>query len=351
MRFYSFLLLAVALINVVSDDVDRKKDISQMRIGYGQMPNITTDQQGNIHLVFGTGDSIMYSFSNNLGKSFSKPALVSVLPDLMASAMRGPQIAASSTGLLVIACNKTGDIFSYKIASNNWQPFGKVNDVDTVGKEGLMALAADEETTYAVWLDLRDKNNKIYGARLDNGGKAWSKNIMIYSSPDTTVCECCKPSVKVRGRNVFVMFRNWLNGARDLYLIRSNNGGMTFGEAEKLGFGTWPLKGCPMDGGGLVVNRSGIVKTVWRRESKIYSSEPGKQEVQLGEGRNCTIESINEINFYAWTEKGEIIVMKETGEKKSLGKGTLPVIKALSNGNLICTWQNEQQIFASVVSL
>ena len=34
------------------------------------------------------------------------------------------------------------------------------------------------------------------------------------ASPDTTVCECCKPSVVIEGNNVYVMFRNWLNGNR-----------------------------------------------------------------------------------------------------------------------------------------
>ena len=71
-----------------------------------------------------------------------------------------------------------------------------MNDPDTTAKEGLMALSADKENVFAVWLDLRgNKRNKIYGAKSIDGGKTWSKNIMIYTSPDTTVCECCKPSV------------------------------------------------------------------------------------------------------------------------------------------------------------
>ena len=86
---------------------------------------------------------------------------------------------------------------------------------------------------------------------------------MIYSSPDTTVCECCKPSVAMKGNKVYVMFRNWLNGNRDLHIIQSNDGGINFGKAQKLGEGSWKLKGCPMDGGGVIINTDNSILTVF----------------------------------------------------------------------------------------
>src|ERR1700694_457901 len=232
----------------------------------GQMPNAAKDNANNLYLTYGTEDSIMYSVLKNGAESFSTPTLISVLPKLAASHSRGPQIAATSNGLVLTACNNMCDIFSYvKDASGNWQQTGKVNEVDTVAKENLMALSADGNNAFAVWLDLRDKHNKIFGAKSSDGGKTWDKNVLVYASPDTTVCECCKPSVVVKGNNVYVMFRNWLNGNRDLHLIQSSDGGQTFGKAQKLGTGSWALKGCPMDGGGLVVDKDGNPQTVWNR--------------------------------------------------------------------------------------
>ena len=53
-----------------------------------------------------------------------------------------------------------GNIFSYsKNEKTKWSQTGKVNDVDTGGKENFLALAADAENTFVVWLDLRDKHN------------------------------------------------------------------------------------------------------------------------------------------------------------------------------------------------
>lgn len=331
---------------------DSKPDVASTVIASGQMPNAVKDNSGNVHLVYGNGDSILYSYSSNKGKTFSSPTLVAVIPKLAASHTRGPQIAATTDGLALTACNDLGDIFSFiKDQSGNWSQTGRVNDMDTTAKENLMALAADGSNAFAVWLDLRDKHNKIFGAKSVDGGKTWSKNIEVYASPDTTVCECCKPSVAVKGRNVYVMFRNWLNGNRDLYLIQSSDGGSTFGQAQKLGSGSWALNGCPMDGGSVVIDKNGNPETVWNRKGVIYASEPGKEENEIGKGRNCTMESVNGKNVYAWVEDGNIIVMKPRGMKKNLGKGQLPVIKAVNNEHVLCIWENNKQIHKAIMEL
>jgi BNR repeat-like domain len=350
MRYYLLAITAIGLIITDCKDKGKQEVLTGSIVSKGQMPNAASDDAGRLHLVFGNGDSIMYSSLIYHGKLFSNPVLVSILPELNASHMRGPQIAATSNGLTIIASNNKGDIFSYKKNnSGNWQLTGKVNDVDTVAKEGLMALKGDGDLLYAVWLDLRDKHNKIFGARSMDGGQHWSKNIMVYASPDSTICECCKPSVVVKDNAVFVMFRNWLNGNRDLYLIRSNDGGLTYDNAEKLGNGSWALNGCPMDGGGLAVSDN-KVQTVWNRQGKIYACEPGKQEKEIGEGRDCTLETIDGKNVYAWTEKGMVVCLLPQ-IKKSLGKGKSPVLKSTSKGSVMCIWENENEIHSILLTL
>jgi len=347
----TFLIVFVSLV-FLSACRDEKPHVPNSVIARGQMPNVAKDNSGIIHLVYGNGDSILYCYSSDRGKTFSSGSLVAVVPKLAASHMRGPQIAATSNGLTVIACDNFGDIFSFaKDQSGKWTRASRVNDVDTVAKEGLMALAADGDIAVAVWLDLRDKHNKIFGAKSIDGGKTWSKNILIYASPDTSVCECCKPSVVIKGSDVYVMFRNWLDGNRDLYLIESSDGGNTFAQAEKLGSGSWALNGCPMDGGSVVIDKNGNPETVWNRKGVIYAAEPGKEEKKLGEGRNCTMESVNGKNVYGWVEDGNIVVMDPQGMKKNLGKGQLPVIKAINNEHILCVWEFDKQIHRAVLEL
>lgn len=321
-------------------------------IGRGQMPNLAKDKGNKLHLVYGSGDSILYSVSDNGGKSFTEPALLSVLPGLAASHTRGPQIASVNDGLIVTACTNSGNIYSFhQDPSGKWQKTAQVNDTDTVAKENLMALAADGENAFAVWLDLRSGHNQVYGAASRDGGKTWSKNMLVYASPDTTVCECCKPSVAMKGSNVYVMFRNWLDGARDLHLIQSSDSGNSFDAAQKLGTGSWPLKGCPMDGGAVAVANDGTPQTVWNRKGTIYASEPGKQEKELGRGRSCTMETVNGKNVYAWVENGNVVVLKPQGMKIVLGKGQLPVLRAVNNEHVLCVWEAEKKIHEAVLEL
>jgi hypothetical protein len=139
-----------------------------------------------------------------------------------------------------------------------------------VAKEAFVSLASNENgEVYAVWLDLRNNNkNKIAGAKSSDGGATWSRNKIIYTSPDGTVCECCKPSVEMGNRVIAVMFRNWLNGNRDLFITKSVDGGQSFDKVMQLGEGNWKLNACPMDGGALIINNDNTITTVWRRESR-----------------------------------------------------------------------------------
>ena len=354
MKSIIFFTSITALVFFISCKEQEKEPVSPLVIAAGQMPEMAKDISGNLHLIYGTGDSIMYVYSDDKGHSFSSPVLVDTLPALVASATRGPQITPVKDGLSIIAADNTGNIFSFtKKQSGKWAKAARVNDVDTIDKEGFLGLSGDgNNNLFAIWPDLRnDGRNKIYGARSTDGGKTWSKNIMVYTSPDGTVCECCKPSVVMKDNNVYVMFRNFLNGNRDLYLIQSADGGNSFGEAQKLGNGNWPLDGCPMDGGGIAVNNNGEVQTVWRRENKIFTVVPGNEEKEIGEGKGCTMEVVANKNVYAWTENGEVICLLPNGKKELLGKGKQPIIKAINDTQLICVWEYEKEIHRSILEI
>lgn len=311
----------------------------------GQMPQAEVDKNGIVHLVFGNGDSIFYSWSENEDNSFNKTELIAVLPGLAAAHMRGPQIAITTEGPVVLACNQSGNIYSYaRTGEKRWASAVRVNDVDTVAKENLVSLTADNKKLLAVWLDLRNGHNQLEGARSEDAGKTWLNNQLIYKSPDTTICECCKPSVVMRNGKTVVMFRNWLSGNRDLYIAESRDKGLSFSDAQKLGQGSWALNGCPMDGGALDLTRDNKIKTVWNRKGKIYASEPGMAETEIGQGRGCTLTIAGSKTIYSWAENGEIVCLLPLGEKKKIGKGNSPIIKALSDSAILCIWQNEKEI-------
>ena len=350
----TILILFGLTIGLMACESSDKNNAIPGIIGEGEVPDLAKGDDNTIHIAYGKGDSILYSFSSDNGNSFSKPEVVDTVHKLFSFAMRGPQITTTANGACIIACSQQGNLISYqKDGSGKWTKTGRVNDVDTIAKEGFLALDGDgKNNLFAVWLDLRqDKHNNIYGARSIDGGKTWPANKMVYSSPDGHVCECYKPSIAVQDNQVSVMFRNWLDGNRNLYLIQSFDGGNSFNQAQKLGNGNWKLDGCPMDGGSIAINKTGVTQTVWRREGTIFTSEPGKPETELAEGRSCTIETVNGKNVYAWVEKGEVIVLKPGGVKMNLGKGSLPAIKAVNDKEIVCVWQKDKEIHKTVIEL
>ncbi len=67
------------------------------------MPNLAKDKDNNLHLVYGNGDNILYAYSNDNAASFSSPSVIDALPHVFTFESRGPQIAATKDGLLVLS--------------------------------------------------------------------------------------------------------------------------------------------------------------------------------------------------------------------------------------------------------
>jgi len=345
------LLLLTILFSACNDQ--NKPALSSISIGTGQMPALAKDASNNIHLVYGVGDSIMYTSSANDGATFIAPMLVDTLVNLVDFATRGPQIAATKNGVAIIAVTQQGDIFSYtKDQSGKWSKTGRINDIDTTNKEGFLGLSSDgNNNLFAIWPDLRNNNrNKIYGAQSTDGGQTWNRNILVYASPDSTVCECCRPSVLMHEKHVYVMFRNFLRGNRDLYLIQSDDAGATFGTAQKLGNGSWQLDGCPMDGGSIYMNVQNV-QTVWRRRDSIFSAIPGKAEQFISVGKGCTVAAKENTTVYAWVKDGKIVYKINNSAAQVIGDGNSPVVQVIDGRSFICAWTDNGIIKSRLVSL
>jgi hypothetical protein len=309
-------------------------------ISNGQQPQITIDNLGTIRIIYGSQDKIYCATSVDNGLTFPSVQLVGEIKDMHLGMSRGPQVASSKNYTLVAAIDKKGmiHIFQLNHQSGKWTKQSFANDLAGSAPEGLISIAADEnDIFYAVWLDTRyDKRNKICFAKTTDHGESWQKNKIVYQSPDKTVCECCKPGIAVSKSNVFIMFRNWLNGSRDLYLLQSENKGSTFTNPVKLGYGTWKLNGCPMDGGGLTVSKKRLVAAVWQREGHIYFSKPAEMETQIGTGRNCSITDA-ENPIITWQE-GKKLHVKEVNKAEIYNAGEGSFIKAIrtKNNKIFC---------------
>lgn len=319
--------------------------------------------QGQIAMAFGGPGAIYFAASPDQGKTFGPRVKVADTPMLALGRHRGPRLAITDSALVITAMAgekkgsgahehglpEDGNLLAWRSTDKGktWSYAGQVNDVPGSAREGLHAMAAGPNgKVFAVWLDLRSKGTRLYGSQSTDGGKTWSKNALVYESPSGTICQCCHPSALIDAKGeIWVMWRNVVEGSRDLYVTRSSDG-EHFETAVKQGEATWKLDACPMDGGGFYVD-NGKVTSAWRRESDIYLAEPGKAERRLGAGKDTTIAKGRRGAYVAWTRgTGGVEVLAPGSATPQLlsADGSFVNLASLPDGSVLAAWETPRGI-------
>lgn len=322
-------------------------------------PQIAIDMDERVYIAYGMGNVIYVSSSADKGNSYGAPIKVGEAGKLSLGMRRGPRIAAHKGVLTISAAygvqgrGRDEDLVSFtsRDKGKTWTVPIKVNDVSASAREGLHAMAiAPDGTLACTWLDLRDKGTKLYVAVSKDGGAKWSENRLVYASPSGTICECCHPSMAFDSKGkLYVMFRNLIEGARDMYLTSSSDL-RSFSPATKLGEGAWILNACPMDGGMLGVDAKGIVGTIWRREGIIFSSQATGIEKRESDGRNPWMAMGADGAYFTW-QNGKEVVVKCPGVAPTAltQQGLDPVISVSGDGKLAIAAWNENGIRAAIL--
>lgn len=299
---------------------------------------------GIVALAFGSGHAVMVALSKDGGETFAKPQPIADLPALALGRHRGPRIAISGKTLLVSAINVDLLVWRSTDGGKSWSQPITVNDTPGAAREGLDALAAaDSGHVAAVWLDLRSKGTRLYGAFSNDAGATWSRNMLVYESPEGTICQCCHPSLTAAGKAEFaVMFRNSVGGNRDMYLLRVRDGKL-ISQPRKLGVDSWALNACPMDGGGIAL-ADGQVVTAWRRGQDVFLAEPGRKETKIGSGIDVSLATGRGKTYAVWTRAGAVESWDD-GKTEALSKsGAFPVLTSLPDGGVLAAWEEGDAI-------
>jgi len=308
--------------------------------------------QGKVVMTFGAGKAIYFTASADGGRSFSAPVKVADAGALALGHHRGPRVAMVPGAVVISAVTGekpgSGELRAWRSVDGGrtWAPAGVINDTSGAAREGLHAMAADGRgNLFAVWLDLRARGTRLYGARSSDGGRRWGRNVEIYASPSGTICQCCDPSLAFdeTGR-VWVMWRNVVDGARDLY-VTSSRDGAHFEAARKIGRGTWKLDACPMDGGGITAGDGGAI-TAWRRERAVYVARDMGPERMAGTGRDVAIAETAHGPFVAWSRGGGLEVLRPgaASAEPLAVNGSFVSLTALPEGGVLAAWETTNGI-------
>ena len=305
-------------------------------------PQIALDGQ-NVYIAYGMGDEIYLSSSSDEGKTFGEPTKVGQMNKLALGMRRGPRVVSSKGAITITAISHAdGDLMSFhsKDRGKTGSAPVKVNSAPKSAREGLHAMAlAPDGTIACTWLDLRDTGTRLYAAFSNDGGATWSENRLVYTSPGGTICECCHPSLAFDRRGkLHILFRNSVNGARDMYLTTSTDM-RTFTPAVKLGEGTWMLNACPMDGGMLAIDQGGDVQAVWRREDRLYLSGGGSDEHLLDKGSQPWITANSKGMALVYQRGAEIVLAAGWEPQVITNNGRSPVVASSPTGTFsIAAW-------------
>jgi len=93
-----------------------------MVVGPKQIPNVkepqaAVDDEGNIFVVYGSGENIYCSKSDDKGHTFADPIKVATASKLMLGMRRGPRVAISH-GTVVVSAISDGNLMCWTSSSN-----------------------------------------------------------------------------------------------------------------------------------------------------------------------------------------------------------------------------------------
>lgn len=313
-------------------------------------PQVAVSSAGVVHVAFGQKDTgiIYHVSSSDRGVSYGKPVQVGVLPKLALGMRRGPRISVSGKLLVVTAISHAdGTLYGWSSvdAGASWSQPQAINDAPKTAGEGLHAMASDARSNvFIVWLDSRNKGMQLWGAASSDAGLHWGKNLLIYESPDGTICPCCHPSIAMDGvGQIAVMWRNSIAGARDMFLSVSKDNGKSFAPASKLGTGTWTLDACPMDGGTLAFDSKGEILTIWRRNTSIYLTSATEAEKLVAEdGRHPIIASGKGGAFLVWEANGGLMASSAATPAPAVlaNMATFAAAAPIAGGGSVVVWES-----------
>ena len=324
-------------------------------------PQLAADRQ-IVAVTFGAGTSIYFSSSRDQGRTFSTPLKVAEVPLLALSHHRGPRIAITPSAVVISAVAGTkspsgsdGDLRTWLSTDSgkSWTEGGRINDAAASAREGLHTMTAGPGgLLFAAWLDLRGKGTRLYSAVSKDSGLTWSKNALVYESASGTICQCCHPTALIDAQGaIHVMWRNALEGARNMYVADSTDGGATFHGAAKLGTGNWMLEACPMDGGGLAIDPRGALVSVWRRESDVYLASRGGPERKIEAGKDAAIAAGPDGVYTIWVSGPAIRALgPRMAEPVTVAaQGEAPQLIAVPGGPILAAWDSQGRIFIQPV--
>lgn len=215
--------------------------------------SITTSADGSLYLIYGQGNNLYVSRSDDGGSTFGEPVLATGELPVHILPIERPAIAGDSDGRVHIAWLEMPPDFHggkiwYAVSANAGETFepGQLVATEAEGEVTMVEIAVDEAgNPLLAWL----KDSELKFTRSTDGGSTFSDAISIGEGS----CECCQPKIVVNGGDVHIAYRSLEPGnekgdIRDIVMIHSTDAGETFQPVTRVSDEHWYLPACPIAG-------------------------------------------------------------------------------------------------------
>ena len=294
-------ICAALLILMSASAALAEGNITRVRVPDGGIqPQIATDDQGTLHLLYFKGDAsagdLFYARQSRGEAGFGRSLRVNgrAASAMAMGTIRGGQLAIGENGRVHVAWNgpapKGGDHMLapmlYTRLSDDGTAFEAERDVITKarGLDGGGSVAADGRgNVYVTWHAPKPGNTQgeagraVFVAHSKDGGRSFAPE-RLATKEATGACGCCGMKAFADGRgSLFISYRGASEtGFRDQLLLVARNGSLDFQIALTH---PWKVAACPMSSTSFT-RMGDSVLAAWETAGQVYWSRlsPGAQQ-------------------------------------------------------------------------
>lgn len=228
-----------------------------------------------------TGGVIFISHSTDGGRTFSHPKQATQNSKISPDFQRGGEFALDTKNRIHMVwvetrVNKQQDVWysrSTDMGATWTEPKAVTDDSSTYTQDFISIACDSSDRIYVSFLDLREKKQgtstteQLYLTISTDGGDSWgaNKRITHYTNGVGGTCECCKQDIAVSpDGDIYVGYRSNINNQRDMHVVRSTDGGITFEPPILIQTSPWMVAACPVSGPNVALDKNENLHVVWR---------------------------------------------------------------------------------------
>ena len=219
-------------------------------------PRIVLNSQDEPVVVFGRNiDGSIHTAKYN-GFDFDPP--VQITPNDFQSYLAnwtGPEIDASGDTIMMVFKEnpiQEGHVYSVR-STDGGNSFSDPLRTDShpVGVAWLPNIAFDNNGNPSVIYMVHDQvwlNPRYVVSHSDDGGITFNPEQEVTSIVPDEACDCCPAAIAKKDNLQALLFRNNEGGIRDMFAVKSQDGGLSFPDYENIDYLNWMINQCPSTG-------------------------------------------------------------------------------------------------------